>query len=853
VTPPARRPAAPRFLAQHFLALRLAARELRAGVRGFRIFLACLALGVAAIAAAGSTAEAFRQGLAAQAREILGGDLAVSVRQRDFTGAERAAFARAGRVAYAAGTQAMAQSAGGARRLVELRGVGPGYPLAGHVDLQGAASLEAAFAPAADGAAGAAVEPALLDRLGLKLGDRFTVGDSAFVVRAVLVSEPDRIGRFALGPRVLTSLPAVRRTGLLQPDGLYAETARIALPAGGEPSRVARRLRQALPNAGLDIRDRYDAAPGARRLIDRLEYFLGFVGLAALLAGGLGVSVAVSAYLETRKPSIAALKALGAEGPLIRDLYLIQIGLLAALGVGLGLAIGAAAPLVLGWLARGRLPIPALFAVYPLPLARAGLFGLLSAAAFSLGPLARVRATPPASLFRRDLAGRVALGPETVGAVLAGLGLAGLTIATAPTPATAAAMIAGLAAALALLWGLGQLAARLARRWRGVARGATRLGLANLAGPHSAARTASPAIGLGVALLTAVVLIQSSLLAQVREAAPRSAPAVVFTEIPADRTAAFDAVVAHAIGPLGPDRYLRLPFATGRITALKGAPVDRRAIAADQRWAFDEDIGLSAVGAEPVGADVIEGRWWPADYAGPPLVALDARIARAGRLKPGDALTVSILGRDIEAHVAVLRKVDWGGFGPDFALIVDAHALDGAALRNVALARMDRTQERALTQALGAAFPAVDVISVREQLEAAAALFDRLALAVRGAAAVAALAGLLVLAGSIAAGARARAREAATLRVLGAARGQILLAYGVEYGAVGLIAGAAGVMVGAAAAWPVVTLVFQARWSVDWTGLAALVGGAAAITGAGGLAAAAQALSRRPAPVLRGD
>lgn len=835
------------------LALRFAMRELRSGLRGFRIFLACLALGVAAIAAAGSTAEAFRQGLAAQAREILGGDLAVQVEQRDFTPAERAAFASTGRVVYTAGAQAMAQTAGGERRLVELRGVGPGYPLAGRVRLSGARDLDGAFAPDAAGAPGAAVEPALLDRLGLKMGQRFQVGNATFIARAILVSEPDRIGRFALGPRVLTRLPAVEASGLLQPGGLYARAARIALPVGQAPAVAVSALRRAVPTAGLDIRDRYDAAPGARRLIDRLEYFLGFIGLVALLAGGMGVFGAVSAYLEERKPSIAVLKALGAEGSLIRDVYLIQIALLAALGVAIGLGVGAVAPLAIGWMAHGQLPIPALFAVYPAPLIKAGLFGLLSAAAFSLEPLARARATPPAALLRREAAGRAGFGPEMVGAVLAGLGLAGLAVVAAPTPTTAWAMIAGIAASLAILWALGRGAVWLAARWRGLGRGAIRLGLGNLAGPRSAARTATPAIGLGVALLSAVMLIQSSLLAQVREVAPKSAPAVVFTEIPSDRVAAFDAAVATFAGPLTGERYLRLPFATGRITALKGAPVDPHAIAEDQRWAFDNDISLSAIGARPAGANVTKGAWWPAGYAGPPLVALDERIARAGGLKVGDSVTLSVLGRDIDARVAALRKVDWGGFGPDFALVLDAYALDGAGLRHIALARMSRDQERAVTRALGVDFPAVNVISVRAQLESAAALFDRLALAVRGAAAVAALAGLLVLAGSIAAGAPARAREAATLKVLGAASGQILASYVVEYGAVGLIAGLAGVLLGLAAAWPVVTRVFEARWSLDWGGIAGMVGVAALLTAAGGLAAALQALSRRPAQVLRAD
>ncbi|MDR7118176.1 FtsX-like permease family protein [Caulobacter sp. BE254] len=834
------------------LSFRLAARELRSGVRGFRIFLACLALGVAAIAAAGSTAEAFRHGLASQAREILGGDLYFSVENRDFTPAERAAFERLGTTTYTAAARAMAEASSGERRLVSLRGVDGRFPLAGTVKVDGAPDLKTALADR-DGAPGAAVEPALLDRLHLKLGDRFTAGPVTLRASAVLVSEPDGLSRgFALGPRVLVRREVLERSGLLAPGGLSGRAVRVALPAGQDPRAVGKAVQARFPDAGFEVRDRLDAAPGARRLIDQLEYFLGFIGLASLVAGGLGVAGAVSAYLATREPSIAVLKALGADGALIRNLYLIQIGLLAALGVAIGLAIGAVAPLVLGQLAGSSLPIPALFAVYPLPLAKAGLFGLLAAAAFSLVPLARARRTPPSALFRRSLGGRLPLSLETLGAVLAGAGLAALAVATAPTPIAAAIMIAGVAVSFAVLWVLGRAAAWGAGKVRRLVSGPAKLGLANLAGPRSAARTASPAIGLGVALLACVVLIQSALLAQITTTAPRTAPAMVFTEIPGGQAAAFDAEVAQVM-PLTPETYLRLPFVTGRISGLKGRPVDKDKIKPGQRWAFDNDIGMTLLPGAPKDGGTTAGRWWTPAYAGPPLLALNAELAEGAGLKVGDSVTLTILGRDIEARIAVLRKIEFGGFGPNFNVVLDARALEGADLRNVAIARLDKGREAVLTRRLGDNFPEVNVISVREQLDAAAALFDRLALAVRGAAAVAGLAGLLVLAGAIAAGARARAREAATLKVLGATRGQILAAYAIEYGAVGLIAGAAGVALGFAAAWPVVVKVFEASWSVDWGGVTILLAGAAGLSTAGGLLAAALALSQRPAPVLRAE
>jgi putative ABC transport system permease protein len=842
-------------MAEASLALRLAARDLRGGIRGFWIFLACIALGVAAIAAAGSTGEAFRAGLASQGREILGGDLAVSIEQRRFTAAERQAFARIGEVSYVVAARAMAQAPGGQRRLVELRGVSDAWPLAGKVDLAGASSVRQALAPVGP-AAGAVVEKPLMDRLGMKLGETFLVGNVAVTARAVLISEPDRLGRgFALAPTVLTRMATVESGGFLEPGLLFGETARIAIPAGESLATASRRLRAAMgndPAGGFRISDRNDAAPGISRLIDQLEYFLGFIGLASLVAGGLGVAGAVNAHVEASKGDIAILKVFGARGALVRDVHLLRIGLMSAIGIVIGLAAGAAIPPLLGAMLGNSLPVPTLFALYPWPLIKAAAFGLLSAAAFSLIPLARARATPPSVLLRRDLAAAPTLGVEVVAALIAALALVAVAIASAPTPVAAAVMIGGVAAAFAILSLLGVAGARAAAGLRAAARGPLRLALANLAGPRSAARTATPAIGLGVALVTAVVLIQSCLLAQVASVAPRTAPSLIFTEIPAPRGAAFDAVVAKAFGrPLRKADYLRAPYASGRIVTVRGRPVDRLAIERSRRWAYDNDISISAIGPEPRGAEIVEGRWWPSPYSGAPLASLSQDAAEGAAIRVGDAIGVDILGREIDATVASLRRVDYAGFGPNFPLILDPAALAGADLSNVAIAKANKGEEASVTAALGRDFPRVNVISVREQLEAAADLFSGLALAVRAVASVTVVAGLLVLIGAIAAGAANRTREAAILKVLGATSGQILAAGAIEYGGVGIIAGAAGVLLGCLAAWPVVASVFRASWSVDWAAMAVVFTVSVFVAIIAGLIAAALALALRPAPVLR--
>lgn len=842
------------------LALRFAGRELRSGLKGFRIFLACIAVGVTTIAAAGSTAEAFRLGLASQAREILGGDLSASLDQGRFSPAQRRSLEAAGKVAYADAVRAMAQGPDGRRRLVELRGVSEAYPLSGQVEISGAPSLAGAF-QGRDGIAGAAVEQGLFDNLGLRLGQSFKVGDTTLIAAAVLKSEPDRLSRgFALGPRVLTALPVLEKGGFLAPGLPFTETARLALPDGAALRAAETSLRQALGEE-TRLRDRNQASAGLEFLIDQLEYFLSFIGLASLIAGGLGVFGAVSAYLEGRQPSIAMLKALGASGAVVRNVYLIQIVLLALLGVVIGLIVGALAPMALGlWVGRS-LPLPALFGLYPAPLMRAGVFGLLAALAFSLAPLARARATPPASLLRRDLPLRIGLSLEGLGAALCAIGLAILAIASAPTPLAAALMIGGVALAFGLLWLMGWAAVRLARPLRIGARGVWRIGLANFTGPGSAARTAAPAIGLGVAFLATIVLVQSSLLHAVRIAAPATAPSVVFTEIPSRQGPAFDKAVAGAIGArLTEEIYLREPFTTGRVTAVNGQALAPSEAGADGRGGarrrppgprLDRDMQVSVIGPQPPNAGIRSGGWWKGGDKGQALAALDEDMARAGRVKLGDRITVQVLGREVEARVAALRRTDPGGFGASFPLVLSPSALAGAELPQIAIARITKPQEDAAGRALAASFPQVNIISVREQLEAASQVFDRISLAVRAAASIAALSGVLVLAGAIAARAQARLKEAAILKVLGASRGQILCAYGLEYGAVGLLAGLTGVGLGYLAAWPVVVKVFRADWSVDWTGVALLVGAAALAAGVGGLLAAAQALGRRPSSALR--
>src|SRR5215468_10335735 len=363
------------------LTFTLALRELRGGLRGFYVFIACIALGVMAIAAVGSLASGLAEGLAREGRVILGGDVAFSLIQRETSPIERAFLASRGELSSAATMRAMVRTADQRTALVEVKAVDSAYPLYGKVVTEPAADLTATLAQR-EGAFGAVVDPALLTRLDLRPGARVTIGGATIELRATLVSEPDKLASgIGFGPRLLISQEALRATGLLQPGSLVRWIYRLRLPANDASDAAARTVtaqaRAQMPEAGWDIRNRSSASPQLERNVERFTQFLTIVGLTALLVGGVGVGNAVKSHLDRRRESIATLKALGASGRRVFSIYLTQVLLLALIGGAIGITLGAILPFVISWMFHAAIPLPIVPALHPGELALALVYGLL--------------------------------------------------------------------------------------------------------------------------------------------------------------------------------------------------------------------------------------------------------------------------------------------------------------------------------------------------------------------------------------------------------------------------------------------------------------------------------------------
>src|SRR3954465_15838382 len=394
--------------AHNALTWRFALRETRGGLRGFAVFISCIALGVAAIAGVGSFARSLGDGLAREGRVILGGDVSFSLMARETNAAERKFLDENGRVSAPATMRAMARAADGQTALVEMKAVDGTYPLYGEVALDPPGRLADALAES-DGAFGAAVDPALLARLSLERGARVTVGTATIELRAILKSEPDKLaGGIGFGPRLMISEAALRATGLVQPGSLVRWHYRLRLAGADANDRVANAVVAAsekrLPDAGWEVRTRANASPALGRNIERFTQYLTLVGLTALLVGGVGVANAVKHYLDRRREVIATLKSLGATGGRVFAIYLTEVMMLAAVGTAIGLVVGAILPFAISAALGGVIPLPIEPALHPGQLSVAVLYGFLTALAFALWPLGRAHDVPVSALYRDAVA-----------------------------------------------------------------------------------------------------------------------------------------------------------------------------------------------------------------------------------------------------------------------------------------------------------------------------------------------------------------------------------------------------------------------------------------------------------------
>ncbi|ODT00517.1 MAG: ABC transporter permease [Erythrobacter sp. SCN 62-14] len=829
----------------------IARRDLNARFKGLRLLVLCIFLGTAALAAIGTLTAAIERELASSGQELLGGDVEVALWQRALSDEERGALAKYGTVSEGYRLQAMAL-AGDNAAPVELKAVDAKWPLFGTLTLTDGRSVGAPQGTDAWLAKGA------LDRLGIAVGDNFSVGGVTLRAAGVIENEPDRLSEgFQLGPTVVVAENVPRAAGLLEPGSLYQSKHRIALMSSAPaPDEVEEALTGQFPSAGFTIRTRDRASPGADRFVRQMSDFLTLVGLAALMIAGIGIAGGVSSYLDQRRTSIATFKVLGATSLDIVRIYALQIAIAALVGSALGLAAGVLVTPLLAGALQGLLPVQSGFVIKPARLVLAASYGLLVAFTFAAAPLLRARAFPAMALMRSGIT-PLARDWRALGATAVGLAaISALALATTAQPRLSGGFLLGAGGALVVLAGLGWALQRAARALPRPANPILRSALANLHRPGAPTGALVTALGFGLAAFVLIAAVQSAIDGNIQQRVPQEAPDYFVLDVPRDKEPRFFELVQADF----PEATIRtVPTLRGKVLAF--GPRDAMTRVADMAripdsaWSLRGERGLTYSDQVPLGNRVVAGEWWSPFHSGEPLVSVDAEQARAIGVDVGDYITIGILGVERTARVANLREVDWENLGFNFTLVFSRNALADAPHNLSATIDLpdgaDDAARGALLRALVQEFPSSSVVEIGGLIVEGRKLLQQVALATLAAAAVTVLAGLAVLLGAIAAARAARTYDTVVLRVLGASRRQILLLQLAEYGMIAGLLALVALALGGVLAWIIITAVFSFDWLPDWRVVTGVLGIGLALVLLFALAGSLPLLKAKPARALR--
>ncbi len=836
------------------LAFRLALRELRGGLKGFYIFLACIALGTAAIAAVNSVSQSITDTIASQGQELLAGDVRFELNNREATPEEMNFLRGLGEVSVSTGLRSMARKPDGSdQALVEVKAVDGAYPLYGTFEAQPNYPLSSLLS-GEGGTYGAVVAPLLLERLGLQIGDELLLGNVKLSITGTVKTEPDALSEgFGFAPRMLISRNALQASGLIQTGSLVEHVYKIKLEDRSTMSGIQARATREFPSAGWSIRTSDRAAPSLTENITRFSQFLTLVGLTALIVGGVGVANAVRAFLDAKRTTIATFKCLGAPAAVVVWIYLFQIGIIAAAGILIGLVFGALSPMLAAQFLAQFLPVSTDPTLYPGALLLAALFGMLTTLAFAILPLGHAREVPATALFREQgfEARRLPSWPYVLLAVLFMAALAGLAIFTAYDRFIAVVFVGAIIFAFVILRLVAALIAWVARRSPRVNSPALRLAIGNIHRPGALTPSVVLSLGLGLALLVTLTLIDGNLRQQLTGRMNEGAPNFFFVDIQGAELDTFRNLI-HTRSPNG--KLVEVPMLRGRIIAFNGQDVTKMNVPAAGRWVLNGDRGITYEESPPENSTLVEGQWWPKDYSGEPLVSFSAEEAHELGLKIGDTVTVNVLGRNITAKIANLRRVEWESLSINFVMVFSPNTFRGAPhawLATLTDPASTEAEDAAILKSVTNAYPTITSVRVKDAIDIVNQLVGELATAIRAAASVALIASVLVLAGALAAGNRARTHDAVVLKTLGATRAMLIRAFSYEYLILGVATAIFALFAGGVAAWFIVSRIMRlpSSFMPDVAGLTLVT--ALVLTVGIGLIGTWRILGQKAAPVLR--
>ncbi len=776
-------------------------RDLRGAskVRSLWVFAACLLLGIALIAACGSLLQLVRDGFHQQERNLFGGDIQISQRQA-ITDEQQAWLSENAESSLLLELRTMMGTESGQFSVVELQSVDDAYPLYGSVTLAPDITLQEAVKQSDDGTWGAAFDPALVEQLSLEVGQIVSIGNLEIELRAIIVEQPDRSLRADFrGPPVIVDESALRESGLLLPTSLVDYEYRLRVE--GDSIQWREQLRGEFPNASWEVQTVEERAEIVGRRLDQVASALLLIGFSTLLIGGLGVANSVGAYLQTKLRTIATLQSLGSRAPQVAAVYIGQITLLAAFASSAGALLGSGVAWIAAHTLSERLPItPSLQALLP-PTALAVLLGICTALAFTLPTLGRTLNMPTALLIKGLISQQTTV-PNSYRWATALIGLIGLLLLLVfiPEPFIATGFAICIVLLLLLLNGIVFLIRIGAEKLMHVraldGRFALRLAVAGLYRPGASLRPMLLSLGTALTLLVASALVIASTYKTLNDTVPERAPSLVLYDLQKPQVPDFNQSVEELKGY---QSHSIAPLVLGRLTRVNDESLADSDVTARALEANDEHK-LSYRQQNIDNTTVARGEWWPENYSGAPLVAMEDREANKLGLKVGDELEFTIMGELVTATLSAIYSQ--AQFETSFWLeaVFTDNILDPFITRYIGSINLEPEKDIAAQTALGKYFPNVVIVRTAKILESSKAILSSAGLAMMLIAAVSLSASILVMASVIAVNRQSQVYEASIMHAMGTRMSVVMKSVVYEYALLAIVLSTFSMIVGSALA-----------------------------------------------------
>jgi len=763
-------------------------RDLRGAskVRSLWVFCACLMLGIALIAVCGSLLQLVRDGFELQQRNLFGGDLQISQRQ-PITEPQQDWLQENAEVSRLLELRTMLGTLDGDFTVVELQSVDDTYPLYGQVLLEPPITLQQAVDQSGTGIWGAAFDPALVEQLGLAVGQSVSIGELEVELRAIIIEQPDRSLRADFrGPPVVIDERALRQSGLLSPTSLVDYDYRIRTDS--DPIEWREELKAAFPDASWEVQTVEERGEFVGRRLDQVASVLLLIGFSTLLIGGLGVANSVGAYLQTKLHTLATLQSLGARSPQVASIYIGQITFLATLASLTGALFGSA----VAWFAADslshRLPIEPSLQALVIPTAMAIALGICTALAFTLPALGRTLNVPVGSLIR-GLTIDNATTPKAYRNATIAIAVIGILLLVwfVPEPLIGAAFVAFILLLLFLLDTIVTLIRKSAQKLSHSSsldgRFALRMAIAGLYRPGASLRPMLLSLGTALTLLVTSALVIASTYKTLQDTVPKRAPSLVFYDLQKDQVENFNQIVTNVDGY---ESHAVAPLVLGRLTSVNGENLTDSSEAQRALEANDEHK-LSYRLDNIDNTKVDRGEWWADNYSGAPLVAMEDREADQLGLKIGDKLQFTIMDQPID--VTLVAIYSQARFETSFFLeaVFTDNVLDPFISRHIGSVMLTPGADIAAQGALGDNFPNVVTIRTAKVLAASRSILSSAGLAMMLIAAVSLSASILVMASVVAVNRQRQVYEASVLHAMGTRMGEVMKSVIFEYGLLSIV------------------------------------------------------------------